>query len=67
MAVINSIDSRMRERIFTMWEEAGGDPHSAYRLWHKLRPMLREEGTTNMPLLGSTTVPPAKVKARIPA
>ena len=47
MAVVNSADSRMRERIFVMWEEAGGNPVSAYRLWHKIRPMLREESTAD--------------------
>jgi hypothetical protein len=40
----NSADTRIRERLFVMWEEAGGDPEAAYHLWHKMRPMLMEKG-----------------------
>jgi hypothetical protein len=36
----NNAHTRLRERAFTIWEEAGGDVHEGYSLWHKLRPML---------------------------
>jgi hypothetical protein len=36
----NNAHTRLRERAFTIWEEAGGDIHEGYSLWHKLRPML---------------------------
>ena len=41
----NYAGSRMRERLFVMWQEAGGDPDAAYQLWHKVRPLLTETGT----------------------
>lgn len=33
----NTAQERLRERAFTLWEEAGKDVHDAYQLWHKLR------------------------------
>jgi hypothetical protein len=36
----NNAHTRLRERAFTIWEEAGGDVREGYTLWHKLRPML---------------------------
>lgn len=33
--------SRIRERLFVMWQEADGDPGTAYQLWHKVRPLLK--------------------------
>ncbi|WP_297368178.1 hypothetical protein [Acidocella sp.] len=47
--------SRMREREFTIWEEAGTDAMERYALWHKLRPLLASHTT------------PAKLPARKPA
>lgn len=35
--------SRMKERLFVMWQEAGGDPGTAYKLWHKVRPLVLNE------------------------
>jgi hypothetical protein len=36
----NNAHTRLRERAFTIWEEAGGNVSEGYSLWHKLRPML---------------------------
>lgn len=36
----NNAHTRLRERAFTIWEEAGGNVHEGYALWHKFRPML---------------------------
>ncbi len=32
--------ARLRERAYTMWEEAGDDESLSYNLWHKLRRLL---------------------------
>lgn len=40
----NNASSRMGERLFVLWEEAGGDPDAAYQLWHKVRPLLADRG-----------------------
>ncbi len=48
----NNAYTRLRERAFTIWEEAGGNVSEGYSLWHKLRPMLsrteagREKGAS---------------------
>lgn len=31
---------RLRERAFTMWEEADMDSGLRYNMWHRLRPLL---------------------------
>lgn len=36
----NTAHSRLGERAFTIWEEAGGNDSEGFRLWHKLRPLL---------------------------
>jgi hypothetical protein len=36
----NNAHTRLRERAFTIWEEAGGNISEGYSLWHKLRPLL---------------------------
>lgn len=36
----NNAYTRLRERAFTIWEEAGGNESEGFRLWHRLRPML---------------------------
>lgn len=39
----NTAHSRLGERAFTIWEEAGGDDSEGFRLWHKLRPLLSQK------------------------
>jgi len=41
----NNALERIREREFTIWEEAGGDESEGFRMWHKLRPMLSRLST----------------------
>lgn len=36
----NNALTRLRERAFTIQEEANGDVSEEFRMWHKLRPML---------------------------
>lgn len=62
MAIANSAGARIRERIFVMWEEAGRSPDLAYRLWHRMRPMLKGEATADARQGGQGVVPPAKAK-----
>ena len=57
----NNAHTRLRERAFTIWEEAGGNVSEGYTLWHKLRPMLarpqaaRSEKGSSAGLPGSST------------
>lgn len=55
----NNAHTRLRERAFTIWEEAGGDVREGYTLWHKLRPML-----SHRPLPGLTPAAGAGGKAQ---
>jgi hypothetical protein len=36
----NNAYTRLRERAFTIWEEAGGNESEGFMMWHRLRPML---------------------------
>jgi hypothetical protein len=44
----NNAYTRLRERAFIIWEQAGGDASEEYSLWHKLRPMLSHRGFRGM-------------------
>ena len=39
----NTAHSRLGERAFAIWQEAGGDDSEGFRLWHKLRPLLSQK------------------------
>jgi hypothetical protein len=49
----NSAHDRLREREFTIWEEAGGDVSEGFRMWHKLRPLLSHHSTPEPSRAGS--------------
>ncbi len=50
----NALD-RVREREFTIWEEAGGDESEGFRMWHKLRPILTRLSTLQPRQLGKAS------------
>jgi hypothetical protein len=45
----NNAHTRLRERAFTIWEEAGGNVSEGYSLWHKLRPLLSGQDRSSTP------------------
>jgi hypothetical protein len=59
----NNAHTRLRERAFTIWEEAGGDVREGYSLWHKLRPMLSHRDFPALPSTASDMTT-ARDKAR---
>jgi hypothetical protein len=61
----NNAHIRLRERAFTIWEEAGGNVSEGYSLWHKLRPMLsaQNQSSTAQSLPKHTLAKPGGGKA----
>jgi len=51
--VSNNAHDRLRERAFTIWEEAGGDESEGFRMWHKLRPLLSRLTTQELGRAGN--------------
>ncbi len=41
--------ARMRERAYTIWEEAGADASAVYGMWHRLRPILYRDLPAHTP------------------
>ncbi len=45
----NSAHARLRERAYTIWEEAGKDASEVYGVWHRLRPILYRDAPAHTP------------------
>jgi hypothetical protein len=58
----NNAHTRVREREFTIWEEAGGNVSEEYSLWHKLRPMLSYRDFPALTPTGRDEARPAKAR-----